>query len=325
MQRLDHLSNIARDFVVPLHHLSVLSVSGEQRDDYLHGQLTVDTKTLSDSTARRTAHCDFKGKTWSLSILCRYEDAIWLCMNADCASHSLAQLNKYGVFSKVDIIDTSDTIKAYALCGSRAREWIIGQFGSLPNAPLSAQQSNLGVVIKLEFNNDLFMVLLTAEGQSSLQAWAKEMDITEYGPEIYEALSIQQGIPDISGSTINEFVPQMMNFHLLDGIDFNKGCYMGQEVVARTRYLGKNKRAAFSFCLPEALDVSPGDTIEKSLGENWRRGGTIIRKAVLGSETWLMAVLPNDTATDTLHRLSATPQIEFKPLALPYPIEATST
>lgn len=325
MQRLDSLSNIAQDYIIPLHHLSLLSVSGEQRDDYLHGQLTVNTKKLGENDARRSAHCDFKGKTWSLSLLCRYREAIWLCMNADSASHSLAQLNKYGVFSKVDICDESDNIKAYMLCGSLTRTWLTEKFGSLPDKPLQTEQSDLGVAINMDFGDQCTLLLLNKDGQSALQKWASEANITEYAQEVYEALCIQHGIPDVSGSVVNEFVPQMMNFHILDGIDFNKGCYMGQEVVARTRYLGKNKRAAFSFCIPEVLKVSAGDSIEKSLGDNWRRGGTVIRSAVLSNETWLMAVLPNDTSEDTLHRLASATQVEFKPLSLPYSIEATTT
>lgn len=96
---------------------------------------------------------------------------------------------------------------------------------------------------------------------------------------------------------------------------------MGQEVVARTRFLGKNKRAAYSFTLNHATSVAPGETLEKQLGENWRRAGNIIATAKLQAETWLMAVLSNDTKETDCHRLAENPDITCYPNTQPYNIE----
>jgi folate-binding protein YgfZ len=120
---------------------------------------------------------------------------------------------------------------------------------------------------------------------------------------------------------VGEYVPQMLNVHALNAIDFDKGCYMGQEVVARTRFLGKNKRAAFSFCIDGNVEVSAGDTIERQLGDNWRRAGLVTSVARLDNETHFMAVLSNDTTPQDLHRLADNEAVTCYPYALPYSIE----
>ncbi|MEG3766167.1 glycine cleavage system protein T, partial [Alteromonas sp. 14N.309.X.WAT.G.H12] len=279
MKTLDHLLNIDHNFMMPLHNFTVISVTGEQRDDYLHGQLTVDTKALDDHEVRRAAHCDFKGKTWSLSLVIRHKEALWLSINKSSAEHTLAQLNKYGVFSKVTIApcddtQSDDTLKHFAFSGPMAEQWLTGHFGSLPDAPLSSVQHDTGVLIRLDHPDNVFIAILNSQGVDALNSSDLPNQIKAYKDTVFEALSIKNGIPDISGEAVNQFVPQMMNVQALNGIDFNKGCYMGQEVVARTRYLGKNKRAGFALCFPEAIDVTVGDSIEIEVASGWRRGGT---------------------------------------------------
>ena len=96
---------------------------------------------------------------------------------------------------------------------------------------------------------------------------------------------------------------------------------MGQEVVARTRFLGKNKRAAYSFKLEGHVPVKAGDSLEKQLGDNWRVAGKVLKVAALEGETWFIAVLNNDTTSEDLHRLADNNAITCYPNSLPYNIE----
>ncbi len=321
----DSLDNLTASFAIPLTHYTVISVAGEQRDDYLHGQLTVNIKKLENNLARHAAHCDFKGKTWSLSTVCRWNDEILLSLPVGSAPQSLEQLKKYGVFSKVDIQDRAGDLSLFAVKGSEAESWIKRTFDSLPEQPLSTVQNDAGVVIRQDYPDGLFLLILKDSAAAAFNQFMTEQSLTVYSPEVFEALAIKNGVADVSGAVVNEFVPQMMNVQALDGIDFNKGCYMGQEVVARTRYLGRNKRAGYVFCIPHAVNVNVGDTVEKALENGWRRGGAVIRKAQLQNETWFMAVLPNDTEADTLHRLAESPEHQACFSALPYTIEQPSS
>ncbi|WP_218311873.1 YgfZ/GcvT domain-containing protein [Alteromonas antoniana] len=320
MATLSRLSELNSNAVIPLPHFGVVSLKGEQCDEYLHGQLTVNTKTLTDSQVRHAAHCDFKGKAWALMTVLRHQDQVLLLMNTDALQHSLAQLQKYGVFSKVDIEDASATYSQWFVTGEKAQAHLKSHFPTLPDTAMSSVQSESGVVFRTDFPANGYWVI-TQDADALITPIRNDDGITEYGQEVFEAISIANGQPDVSGESVNQFVPQMMNLQALSGIDFDKGCYMGQEVVARTRFLGKNKRAAYSFCVPGATSVAVDGIVEKQVGENWRRGGTIIRAASLGEESWIMAVLNNDTQPQDKHRLAASPDLEFTPMTLPYSVE----
>ncbi|WP_218352668.1 tRNA-modifying protein YgfZ [Alteromonas lipotrueiana] len=315
------LSELSEDFIIPLSHYGLLTVGGEDRIKYLQGQLTIDINALSETQARHSAHCDFKGKTWSLQIVTRFQDEILLSIEKSALAMTHAQLNKYGVFSKVNIEDASDQYSQVAVGGHKVLNWLKEQGLTPPESSMQAQSFDHGVVIKLDYAQEVFLVIAEQSFCQQLVEFSNTTPITQYSHEVFEALSVQNAVPHVTADHSNEYVPQMMNVQALAGIDFSKGCYMGQEVVARTRYLGRNKRAAFAFKTQTALTVSTDAVIEKQLGENWRRGGAVIRHAVLGNETWLLAVINNDTTSDDVFRLAKTEQPTFSIEPLPYSIE----
>ncbi len=319
MERLARLDQLADNAVISVAHYGVAAISGEQRDDYLHGQLTINTKAFANDSVRHAAHCDFKGKAWALMYALRHQDTQLLTMHADALSQSLAQLQKYGVFSKVDISDATDKYAQWLLCGPEAEAALHAHFGGLPEAELTALQTDSSVVFLVPGTTPMYW-LVSQAADAILAPLRSNETVAWYGPEVFEAIQIANGIPAVSGNGVNAFVPQMMNLQALNGIDFDKGCYMGQEVVARTRFLGKNKRAAYSFRLPVATTAAVDDTLEKQVGDNWRRGGTVIRAARLGEETWLMAVLSNDTQPQDNHRLAEAPEHVVTAEPLPYSI-----
>ena len=113
----------------------------------------------------------------------------------------------------------------------------------------------------------------------------------------------------------------MFNMQALDAIDFKKGCYMGQEVVARTKYLGKNKRATYRLIATtesDSLTVEPSATLEKAIEDNWRRGGTVVHAANVENNLSLLAVLSNDTQVGDVLRLKEFPDALFTVAELPY-------
>ncbi|MEW9798756.1 CAF17-like 4Fe-4S cluster assembly/insertion protein YgfZ [Alteromonas sp. CYL-A6] len=317
--RLDALSE---HFFIRLTDQRCITVTGDQRNEYLHGQLTVNINKLTDDEVRFGAHCDNKGKTWALMDVVRYDDAILLLTGQDAAQHSLAQLQKYGVFSKVEMTQEagySQLLVSHALAPALL-DAVFGSTSNADHANIIRGKNGLAYPTRLR---GAYRFVLTTQGQAAADAFfaGRGDSISEYATPVFHALGIEAGIPAISEPAISEYVPQMMNVQALNGIDFDKGCYMGQEVIARTRFLGKNKRAAYIFRVPAALAVHAGDTLEKQLGDNWRRGGNVIRCATLGEETWLMAVLANDTGEHDAHRLAGTPDVTMTPHTLPYTIE----
>ena len=321
MTTLTTLSELPSDYAIALTENSVIKLQGEQADSYLHGQVTININALDEHTVRHCAHCDNKGKTWSVSYVARYNNALIMLMNKDSGQHSLTQLNKYGVFSKVDITDESSTYKQFFVNESLAHKVLIDYFDRLPEAPLTSVQSDAGIVFKSDVKHPGYHVVMNATSADTLIQKATACDCPIYAQCVFDAILIDSAIPSVEGVAINEYVPQMMNVQAINGIDFDKGCYMGQEVVARTRFLGKNKRAAYSFTLPMATKINVGDIVEKQLGTNWRRAGMVISKAELINETWFMAVLSNDTSEQDIHRLANHEDITCYPNSLPYSIE----
>jgi folate-binding protein YgfZ len=321
MTTLKALADLPANLIIEATHFGAIQVTGPDTATYLHGQVTVDVNKLEEGKARNTAHCDFKGKAWSLGWLLKQKEKTLLLSHQDGIEASLGQLNKYGVFSKIDIVDASSDLCQFYTQGPELLPFITAFFGAIPQTPLATLEQNDCSVIKLDYPTQGYWLVLDQEGKSSLLAFCQQHTIPQANINVLEAIAINAGVPQVSGDNIHQFVPQMMNMQALDGIDFNKGCYMGQEVIARTRYLGKNKRAAFALLAKGSVKADVGDTLERRMGDNWRRGGTIIRAAVLDSETWLLAILPNDTTMEDELRLTASPEVIFTPQQLPYTIE----
>ncbi len=321
------LDSLPTDYTVELNGSMIISLEGEQADSYLQGQLTVNINTLDEKTVRHYAHCDNKGKTWSTGFIARYGTKILLLTNKDAGARTLAELNKYGVFSKVDIIDNSEEMHAYFVSRSAAKNLLGPLFSNSPFVndespePLISHQAKEGLCFETDTKQPGYVVILNASASKKLRENIAELAMASYSHTVYDAIKISNAHAQISGDTVGEYVPQMLNLHALNAIDFDKGCYMGQEVVARTRFLGKNKRAAYAFHIAESVELSAGATVEKQLGENWRRAGQIISVAKLEGETWFMAVLSNETTEEDLHRLADHSAITCYPCPLPYSIE----
>ena len=305
MQTLTRLSDIPDEFVIALPHVNSLLAQGEQALDFLHGQLTIHTKRLEEGVVRPCAHCDAKGKAWSVLNALRMGNDLIMVAHNDALQSSLQQFKKYGVFSKVTFSDLTNDIHHVFACGNAVKRWSQNHFDALPTLPMQAMQQHGNIIVnQSDIHPGAYHLMLTTSVLTDFTAFMQQQSVIAYDIAVYEALHIRAGIPAISGVNINQFVPQMFNLQLLNGIDFDKGCYMGQEVIARTRYLGKNKRAALVFQWPEATNTQIGATVEKQLGEHWRNAGTIIRCATLGNETWVMAIVANDTQLDEQHRLA---------------------
>ncbi|GAB5381742.1 MAG: tRNA-modifying protein YgfZ [Aliiglaciecola sp.] len=298
-----------------LSQIGIISLSGDDANSYLQGKVTNDVDALHEDIAQLGCHCDFKGKTWNIFTAVKHSDKILLISHKEGVPQSLAELQKYGVFSKVTFADESDAFAALGMAGPECAEILSQHIGTLPSDHFAVKHFDNGLVICLTSPVQRYLVL----GEPAFIETIHNHMVEFSQPEtLWEKLDIQAGIANIQSATVAEFVPQMMNMQHLGAISFTKGCYMGQEVVARTKYLGKNKRAAFILTTDSPVTAQAGDVLEKQVGENWRRGGTVLRHATLDDNTWVLAVLPNDTEDSDKFRLKSHPQHPFAVHALPY-------
>lgn len=305
-------------FICRLSTLGIISIIGEDATSYLQGKVTNNIEELNPEQAQLGCHCDFKGKTWNLFYALGGQQHIELLCHPQAIPASLAELKKYGVFSKVDFSDASAEYQFIGLAGEAAQRALTQLFDHLPQHHLGVVNSEHGKVIRLDQPKPRYLVICKQDAADTLLQAMTEYEVEE---EYWEAMDIVAGIANIQTHTSAEFVPQMMNMQAINAISFSKGCYMGQEVVARTKYLGKNKRAAFVLKSDHADKMQAGDILEAQIGENWRRSGTVLRCAVVNQQTWLLAVLPNDTQAESVLRSKNNPQQTFTMEPLPYDIQ----
>jgi folate-binding protein YgfZ len=295
-----------------LTHLGAIKITGEDTKKYVQGQVTCNVDSLLSEHWTFGAHCDFKGKMWNFFTAFYWHDALYLLCEQDVIPGALSELKKYGVFSKVEITDASADL---AIVGAADQSAINTQlFADSASADKSVVTEQAHIRLTLGTVDSLRHIIISTD--LSIVAGVDD------GSSTWQALDIQAGIGSITSATSNEYVPQMLNLQALDAIDFKKGCYMGQEVVARTKYLGKNKRAGYILSAPKEYDIAVGDLLEVQLGDNWRRSGQVLSRGVLDGQTWLFAVLPNDTQVGTDLRVKSQPDIIVTTQALPYSLDA---
>ena len=304
-----------KQYANTLKNNGVIKLTGDEKVSYLQGQVTADINQLTDNNALLACHCDFKGKIWSVFYTFAWQDTILLVTHNSVLEKSLSELNKYGVFAKVEISNQSDKWQITGGSGALFAKTTTELFGELPTGDRKVISNAYGLVMSLQHPELRYLVLQPNDAEKQLN-----FNVAENG-ELWEIADIQAGLGDIREATISEYVPQMLNLQSLNAIDFEKGCYMGQEVVARTKYLGRNKRAGFVLIAESENNDLSGEQLEYKIGDNWRPGGKILRSGTDSEQTWIFAVLANDTEVGSTFRVKSSPNTIFVAQTLPYPLQ----
>lgn len=300
-------------FAITLDNISAITLSGEEQVKYLQGQVTCDVDKLTDEKLLNGAHCNAKGKVFSAFRLLARQDKLLLLQKKDSIEQSLAELKKFGVFAKVEI--TQDSEHAYlAIVGEQASVKLTELFQQIPDALTPVIQVSDTTLVYLAGNISRYLIIDNIEAISTISSALK---LPVYSSMLWDLLEITAGFPLLSAQYVGEYVPQMLNLQAINGISFTKGCYLGQETVARMQYLGKNKRALFAL---EGIDVvaKAGDIIEKKLGDNWRKAGDVLAVYQADNKhSYIQGVLANDIDESTELRIKSQ-DATLTILALPY-------
>ncbi|WP_111979105.1 CAF17-like 4Fe-4S cluster assembly/insertion protein YgfZ [Algibacillus agarilyticus] len=290
--------------LIKLENWGAIQLSGTDSKTYLNSQVTAHISGLADNTATFGAHCDAKGKSWSHFYFVPTGSTFQLFQRKNTLAKSLAELSKYAVFSKTDITDSSDNLTWYALLGEQSAE----------------QHRVIGIENTYQVSVSNTLTLIACEGDLP-----KELaNLNQADEALFEKALVEQGIVFMHDVHQSEYVPQMLNLQAINGISFTKGCYMGQETVARMRYLGKNKRAAFPFS-GQANELKINDTLEIQNGENWRRAGTIVTLVKVEQTYYGIAVCAADIDIAQTLRAKQDEQSTFTLSPLPYSLEYKAT
>ncbi len=254
--------------VVPLTHLALLEAVGEDAKSFLHSQFTSDINHLGIDQAQHSAWCTAKGRMQASFLAWREGDTYRLALAADLEIASLKRLQMFVLRAKVKLAALTDNCVLIGIAGPQAGTALIAVGLPCPLAPMTTATVDGMTVIALEMNR--YIVSLPQDAASGL--WSKlALKAMPAGLPVWRWLDIQAGFPLVTAATKEEFVPQMADFEKLGGVSFHKGCYPGQEVVARTQYLGKVKRHLFHLRSDQELlaghDLYSPDNPDQACGK----------------------------------------------------------
>jgi folate-binding protein YgfZ len=258
-----------------------LSVSGEDARAFLHAQLTSDVEHLAPRRAALAGWCSAKGRLLASFLVVARGDGFLLQLARDLAPAVAKRLSMFILRSKVKLQDASDAWVQLGLWGAEAARRLAAAGFEVPEPPFAAAAR--GELIAVRHGAGRFLVLAPS-GEAA--AFEREIGAPDAGEQAWALEEIRAGRPLISAATQDLFVPQMVNLEALGGVDFHKGCYPGQEIVARTQHRGQLKRRMVRARLGGAA-AHPG----QELFADEHRGqasGTIVDAA--GGE--MLAVVP---------------------------------
>lgn len=260
-------------WIIPCTHLSPIVFSGDDALSFLQGQLTNDIDALDTNALQLNGYCTPKGRLLALFWLFRRADSIIALTSAEIAADVARRLQMYVLRAKVTIERESEFVVA-GIAGTGAHQVLSMAGLKAPSDPNSVCSNNEASVAKLPGTQSRY--LLTSSAQQMTDLWPALTGTGTVGPPaLWQWLDLLDGLPSIHAATKESFLPQSLNLDLLDGVNFKKGCYPGQEIVARVRYLGRIKERMARFHLDGPAAPEPGDALV-SLSDSGRGIGTVV-------------------------------------------------
>lgn len=303
--------------VAPLPRLGLLHVAGDDAATFLHNQLTQSVNDLPADRSRLAAWCTAKGRALAVFRVLQTDTGLLLLADRDIIEAALPRLRMFVLRARVALTDLSDGEGVMGLAGPAAETLLAEAAGSPPAEADGVIRAGDLHVVRLRGEPPV-RYLLTAPATQLGALWQRfSQALTPADEGFWELLDIRAGLPDVRPQTRERFVPPMLNLEPLGGIHYAKGCYPGQEVVARMRYLGRLKRRMVRL-ETSGEPPAPGTGIRTAAG---RDAGEVVNAAARptgGCE--LLAVLRIEAEQEDLlvDGLPATP------LPLPYPLPGGS-
>ncbi|MDF0731135.1 folate-binding protein YgfZ [Pseudomonas entomophila] len=301
-------------FFTPLSHEGILAVRGSDAGKFLQGQLTCNLNYLDLEHASLGARCMVKGRMQSSFRILPEGNGYLLAMASELLEAQLADLKKYAVFSKATLTDES---AAWARFGLQQADAVLQALGlSLPEeAGATVRHDGLIAVRVSEGRVELWVPAEHAANVRATLAGA----LPEVTLDAWLLGQVRAGIGQVMGPTRELFIPQMINLQAVGGVSFKKGCYTGQEIVARMQYLGKLKRRQYRLALAQEQAPAPGAEIFSPT--HGSSVGEVVIAARNGQGCELLAVLSADAVEDDNLHLGSLEGPRLELLSLPYELD----
>jgi folate-binding protein YgfZ len=318
------LNATAQDAVLAdLSQFGALRVAGEDAPSFLQNLLSNDIREVSNTRSQLSSFNNAKGRILATLLIWREGDDYLVQLPRALCEPIRKKLSMYVLRAKVKITDSSDETISLGLSGASVREILLMQFGDLPQSPFGSISAAQASVIKI---GDTRWQINTSAPHAAALWTTLSQHAQPVGSPCWDWLNIRSGIPVILPPTQEQFVAQMVNLELIGGVNFNKGCYPGQEIVARMQYLGKLKRRMYLAHLdyqghPDGSDApKPGDELFSAELEGQASGMIVNSAPAPGGGFDVLASVQNSSRETQKIRWKSLQGAELHFLPLPYPL-----
>jgi len=291
--------------IADLSHYGLISAEGEEARDFLQNQFSNDMRLVSDSESQISAYCSPKGRMMAAFRIFQHSETFYLRLPRSILEPTLKRLRMFIMRSQVTLEDASDKLASIGFAGPEAQQRLGKILEKVPTEPNTMAENNGLMIIRLP--DPLARFEIHGDPEAVIGLWRRlARQASPVGADCWSWLDIQAGVPEVLPATVEAFVPQMVNLEALDGISYKKGCYPGQEVVARMHYLGKLKRRMYRAHASTDAVPSPGDNLYSPAETDQSVGKVVEAQPNPNGGVDLLAVIQIATADSGDVRLAAT-------------------
>lgn len=311
------------DLVAPLPELGVIEVSGPDALPFLSAQLTNDLRVLPEAGSQIGAWCTAQGRVLMVARICKRDAAFLLILPLETLTATLGRLQRYVLRAQVELRDGAGRIAFLGLSGPNAPSRAATRIGAAPERVDAVVHGGPLTALRLPGSVPRCLILGPPDEIAKLREvlWAGS---TEVGAETWTLFDILAGIPTVVPATAEHFVPQMINLDALGGLSFSKGCYPGQEVIARLKYRGTLKRRMYLARATAPAVPEPGERLYRGGSESASAVGEVVAAAAYpGGGLALLAVVEIEAARGGAVHLEGAERPVLRFEALPYAVAAS--
>ena len=258
---------------------SLIKITGHDAEKFLQGQLTCDMREVTTTQSRLGAYCNHKGRVLATFRIFIWQQAYYLILPQTMSENVIQQLRKYAIFSKVNL-EKIEIMHGIGIYGTDAETLLKPYMKHVPTTVDEVAQTADLVMIRVPDELPRFEIYTNQETAARLLEELGKHAQTK-NANTWQLLNIRAGIATVYPATSEQFTPHMLNLHTVNAVSFTKGCYVGQEVIARTHYLGKSKRTLQYLVIHSVNALKPGD---KLLDDNQQDIGIIVNAVRTGQE-----------------------------------------
>ncbi len=309
------------DILAVLSHYGLISIYGEDAETFLQGQLTNDVRDVNEQTSQLSAFCNSKGRVLSNFRLFKRNNNYYLRMPLDMVEDTLRRLKMYVLRAKVTLENATNNFASMGYSGPNAEKELQDANIKNPEAVNQICQTDELCLIRVPGPHARYEIFGELDAMQKL--WTNlDVRAAPVGTSPWQLLDIHSGLATVRPETAERFVPQMLNLQLVNSVSFKKGCFTGQEIIARMQYLGKLKKRMYRAHLGKDIKPCPGEKLFSMSGNKDQACGEIVNSqpATDGGYDLLAVVDKKSFNANDVHIANLEgPQLQFE--TLPYEFE----